>query len=213
MTHSDIERRHLVDRYLLRKLPPEEEIAFAQHYIGCRHCLRELENSRKAIDNILRARGAAAPIPRTHRHRFLMLPLPVWGLAAALAGVGVFVSSSRPGAGPSPAAGPGPLVVTLETYRASAVGARLKAPPGGTFWMRLDRRGLAEFPLYSVSLVGENGETVWSGPGEPAPDPDFLQARVEAASVSPGVYWVRLAGQGPDAESPLLREYSMLVEP
>lgn len=65
MTHDFIDEHQIVDRYLMNRLSAEEAARFEEHYLGCQHCLDQLELAeslqrgfkRAAVDD---AKGAAA---------------------------------------------------------------------------------------------------------------------------------------------------------
>lgn len=46
MDHAYIEEHNLIDRYYQGRLPPEEEISFEEHFVGCPGCLQQLEVAR-----------------------------------------------------------------------------------------------------------------------------------------------------------------------
>ncbi len=55
VNHHQIEESNIVDRYLLGRLPPEEQTQFEEHFVDCQECLDRLETSA----NFRRAAKAA----------------------------------------------------------------------------------------------------------------------------------------------------------
>jgi hypothetical protein len=230
MTHSQIEAQEIIELYLLQRLTAEAQAEFEEHFLNCRQCLEKLEGEQESIDAIREActtfpfeagqkRWRASPLWR------FWLPLPMWGAALAL-GVAVVcvmvISRSRPGAPPEVAsqrAGASTRalpVVALESYRSgTATNAAIAAPAAAKpFLLRLDARGLEVYEQYSVAIVGDSGQPVWSGKGGIArADHDWLEARVEQAPLRPGNYWVRVSGSRAGGAAELLREYSLVVGP
>jgi anti-sigma factor RsiW len=47
MDHEDIEAGNLVERYVLGRLPVDEQIRFEEHFAGCPACIEELEMARE----------------------------------------------------------------------------------------------------------------------------------------------------------------------
>jgi len=52
MNHDQIEKDEIVERYLLRKLSPDEEKLFEEHFFGCDHCFIAVKETEKAIFGI-----------------------------------------------------------------------------------------------------------------------------------------------------------------
>ncbi len=224
MTHAEIEQHDLVDRYLLRKLPAEVEVAFTEHYLGCRTCVQKLEAGRKLLEVLENAEPPPKPAANEKGWvRGWWLPQPAWGVAAALAALALYVNLSRPAApGLVPSSGeqvprsgaPAP-VLELRTYRAAdepgpALGA---AEAAGGFWLQMDLRALDAYSSYAVEVVAETGPTAWSGRGAPGEQRDQLRVRVDGSRLEPGPYWVRLSGLTADGSPRLLREYALEVRP
>jgi hypothetical protein len=215
MTHTQIEEQDIVDRYLLKRLTPEVEAEFEEHYLGCRHCLNQLENSRETMQAV---RGAGVEEVPARRLPGWLMPVPALGLAAAMAMAVIYVSVRRPAPAPveprasaPPAAARAP-VIELQSYRSGQDRpATVRADAG--FTLRLDLRGLAAYESYRVEIVGEAGEPAWRQDRVAASGPERLEVRVEPARLQPGAYWVRLTGAGAAGRAELLREYSLLVAP
>ncbi len=47
MDHREIEADNLVERYVLGRLPVDEQVRFEQHFAGCQACVEELEMARE----------------------------------------------------------------------------------------------------------------------------------------------------------------------
>jgi hypothetical protein len=206
MTHAEIERAELAERYLLRRLTAREEAEFEEHYLECEQCRERLEQERPLLGELQQAGAAWLEAPRP-QPRVWFLPAPAWGLAAALGAAAVYVSVILPVRTPRPAAVQTAElrlpVVELSVFRAGgAEAARL--PAGGPFAVRLDARGLAAGSDYSLEIASEAGDPVWTLPGI-AVAADRAEAQVTRA-LAPGRYWVRLAKQGR-----LVREYELRV--
>jgi len=63
MDHNKIKRENLIERYILRKLSPEEARVFEEHYFGCDECFEAVKETEKAIVAIKDAarRGVLTP--------------------------------------------------------------------------------------------------------------------------------------------------------
>ena len=211
MTHSQIERHDIVDRYLAGRLGPEVQTEFEDHFLACPHCVGRLEQDRGPIAAILEACAAEHSEPGGREAWFISLPvsMPAWGLGAALAGVTLLaILGLRPASPPkariersSPDSLP---VVELAAYRAG-VGAGSKIPAAVAqkpFLLRLDLRGLGPREAYQVTIVTESNELVWSGTAARTGD-QWLEVPIRGAHLAQGVFFVRLAG---------VREYALVVE-
>jgi len=227
MNHQQIEEEDIIDRYLIRDLPPELEIEFEDHFLGCEQCGGELERSQEAISLIAEAHAAEqfAPLPRQpERKSALWASLPALGMALAVGVAAIFVSLSGTPKAPNrqtsdqrparPAVSqPSLTVVQLESYRSGesagqAIGAAAVAQP---FLLRLDLRGVPAYAQYSVRIVGDAGDLVWSREGIENRQGDWLEALVDGAHLERGGYWVRLFGLQTGADPVLLREYALPV--
>ncbi len=81
MDHTYIEQHHIVDRYVMAKLPVDEAADFEEHYLGCPVCLAELERAKVMTAAFRRAAGeGAARMAAGYR--------PAPAAALALAGLG-----------------------------------------------------------------------------------------------------------------------------
>ena len=68
MEHSYIEERRVIDRYLMKQLPHDEEIRFEDHYVHCQECLDRLELAEKLQRGFKRAAaGDAAKVAAAQR--------------------------------------------------------------------------------------------------------------------------------------------------
>ncbi|HYM13448.1 MAG TPA: hypothetical protein VEU62_22100 [Bryobacterales bacterium] len=228
MTHSQIEAQEIIELYLLKRLAGEVQAEFEEHFLSCPECLEQLEGEQESIDTI-RETCAAFPFDvggkRSRAWRF-WLPVPAWGAALAVGVVALCVIvvsrprlGDRAGMASHSAAIPAPAValpvVTLESSRGgaaanAAIAASTAARP---FLLHLDARGLQPYEQYSVVLVGDSGQPVWSGGGMARADHDWIEARVEQAPLAPGNYWVRVSGSRQGGAAQLLREYSLVVGP
>lgn len=231
MIHSQMEAQEIIELYLLGRLTPEAQSEFEEHFLSCPECLVKLEEEHDSIDAIREACAAVPFEPAEKRSRAsarwrFWLPLPAWGAALALGAAVVCVTViSRPrpdvppgqashrAASPAPAALP---VVALESYRdGTAAGVAIAVPVAARpFLLRLDARGLEPYEKYSVAIVDDSGQPVWSGDGAMArTSGDSIEARVEQIPLRPGSYWVRVHGSRPSGAAKLLREYSLAVRP
>ncbi|RMH21776.1 MAG: hypothetical protein D6696_05070 [Acidobacteria bacterium] len=97
MDHDYIAEQHLVDRYLMNRLPEDEARRFEEHYVSCRQCLDQLELAEKfqrglrraACEDAARVAAAArlgllARLARAPRAMLATLALLVALLPAAL---------------------------------------------------------------------------------------------------------------------------------
>ena len=57
MNHIDIEEQHVIDLYLMGKLPAEEAARFEEHYLSCPECLDRLEQAESLQRGFKRAAG------------------------------------------------------------------------------------------------------------------------------------------------------------
>lgn len=228
MNHQQIEEEDIIDRYLIRKLPPELESEFEDHFLNCPECTDKLERSREAVFLLAESRAAEHPAAaRTQpgKEPSLLIPLPAWGLALALSVVAIFISMNRTPVGPEREArranadqaapaqvAPAP-VVQLDSYRAGdgSVPVINEAIAAKAFRLRLDLRGVPAYEQYSVQIVGDTGALVWSLEGLERRESEWLESPVEDARLAPGSYWVRLFGWRAGAEHELLREYGLTV--
>jgi hypothetical protein len=208
MNHEQIERQDVVERYLLRRLPPEEAQDFEEHYLGCAECCERIREERQIITDIQRACSGWSR--RKGQRRFWTLPAPAMGLAAALAAAAVYLSVMTPTVvqrreAPAAQSAALPLpVVELTTYRAGETAGQAKA--GAPFRLRLDLRGLAAAGECSIEVVRESGEAAWSRSGVAR---TAEQTEVDLRNGLPsGAYWVRVSSEGR-----LLREFGLRVEP
>jgi hypothetical protein len=205
MTHTEIERGDLVERYLLRRLTAREEAEFEEHYLECPECRERLAQERPLLVELQQAGTAWLEAPRPERRTAWFRPAPVWGLAAAFGAAAVYVSVILPVRPPRPAvvqtAELRLPVVELSVFRAGG-GEAARAKAGEPFMVRLDARGLAEGSDYALEIASESGDPVWNQtPVSVAAD----RAQVQVTQpLAPGRYWVRLARQGR-----LVREYEL----
>lgn len=232
MDHRQIEEEDIIDRYLIGKLHPELEGEFEEHFLACPECIGELESSRQTVSLLRDAhagRYAASGQKHSQPQRAFWIPLPALGMALVLSAVAVFISASRmPHAldkyaldqeatrpdGLGQAAGSsGSQVVQLESNRSGegSTQAISAAAAAQAFRLRLDLRGVPAYEQYSMRIVGDAGDLVWSREGIEDRQGDWLEAPVNGAHLEPGVYWVRLFGSRPGTEPGLLREYALRV--
>ncbi len=205
MTHAEIERVDVVERYLLRRLSAQEEAEFEEHYLVCGECREKVRQDQPLVGMLVRACADWRYAPPRPRRWFQ--PAPAWGLAAALGAAAVFVIVALP---PSQVRTPPVLtaalelpVVELTAYRAGGdpIG---RAMPGGPFVLRLDTRGLTAEPDYALEIVGESGGQVWTNPSVRWKG---TQAEVRVSTgLAAGLYWVRLS-----RGDRLVREYPLPV--
>ncbi len=89
MDHAAIAEHQVVDRYLMGRLPREEEERFERHYLSCPQCLEQLEVGEQMLDGLRHA--AARDVERAGVASALMVALsrlgswrlPMAALAAA----------------------------------------------------------------------------------------------------------------------------------
>lgn len=203
MTHAEIERGEVVERYVLRRLSAREEAEFEEHYLVCEDCREKVRQDEPLVEMLQRACGDWTYAPRRRRRWFL--PAPAWGLAAAVGAAAVFVIVALPPAQvrtPALQTAALPLpVVELSAYRAGGE-PQQRVSPSGPFVLRLDARGLTAGPDYSLEIVDESGGQVWTQPGIRW---EATQAEVRVTrGLAPGLYWVRLSRNGT-----LAREYQL----
>jgi anti-sigma factor RsiW len=209
MTHAQIERDEMIEKYLLRRLSPDEEAAFEEHYLGCQACQNRLREERRVIEGIRRASKDWQKRP--HPRRQWLVPAPAWGVAA-LAAAALYVSVVLPpsvlripGRQPAPVAVASLTTVELHTYRTGGSEAA-RASANRDFLMRLDVQGAPAARDYAVEIVGETGESLWTRAGLRAAG-QWVEAPVQGG-LPAGRHLVRLSSQGR-----LLREYALRVEP
>jgi Putative zinc-finger len=101
MDHHYIEQQNISDRYLLRKLPPEERARFEEHFFDCRECLDRLETTEDfrgalravAIEDAARSFSHAGLYARISRMVRIFRIVKInrlsgaWRLAALLAAI------------------------------------------------------------------------------------------------------------------------------
>jgi len=203
MTHAEIERGHVVERYVLRRLSAREEAEFEEHYLVCGECRERVSQDQPLVGMLVSACADWTYAPRRPRRWFL--PAQAWGLAAALGAAAVFVIVALPPARvrtPAVQTAAQELpVVELSAYRAGSDPLE-RVKPGEPFGLRLDTRGLAAGTDYLVEIVGESGGQVWSQPGVRW---EGVQAELRVTTgLASGLYWVRLSRNGT-----LAREYQL----
>jgi anti-sigma factor RsiW len=49
MTHQEIEEKEIIERYVRHKLPPEERLAFQEHYFSCDECFERAQMEARFI--------------------------------------------------------------------------------------------------------------------------------------------------------------------
>jgi hypothetical protein len=87
MTHQEIQDREIIERYVRRRLAPDERRAFQEHYFECDECFERVQTAarfvaavRQASRKGLLAEGEAEPQPW-----WASLFTPAFGFAAAAA--------------------------------------------------------------------------------------------------------------------------------
>jgi len=204
MTHEEIERGEVIERYLLRKLTPHEEAEFEEHYLSCSECRERQVAERPVLWMIQKACEASARA--TREPRSLSMSAPAWGLAAALGAAAVYVSVVLPPKGTVVQTAAVRLpVVELTVYRASeSVAGRARASQ--PFVLRLDGRGLPVGSDYAVAIVTESGGQIWK---ESAVRLEAEKAEVRVTQgLAAGLYFVRLV-----SGERILREYALRIDP
>jgi hypothetical protein len=203
MTHAEIERGEVVERYVLRRLSAREEAEFEEHYLVCEDCREKVRQDEPLVEMLRSACADWTYAPRRPRRWFL--PSPAWGLAAAVGAAAVFVIVALP---PAPVRNPATQtaalqlpVVELSAYRAGG-DSQQRVNPSEPFLLRLDTRGLTAGPDYALEIVDESGDQVWT---HPSVRQEATQAEVRVIrGLAPGLYWVRLSRNGT-----LAREYQL----
>lgn len=106
MNHDYIKKFHLVDQYLLGKLPTAEAEEFEDHFIDCAECGEQLNITRSFIDDLKDLAVQETLFPRARPAREIrrwhfqkLLPLPSWAIVACcfvvVAGVFAFFTFRR----------------------------------------------------------------------------------------------------------------------
>jgi hypothetical protein len=227
MDHQQIAEADIIDRYLIENLHPELEAEFEAHFLACPECIAELESSRQTV-SLLREAHAGRYVASGQKHpkprRDFWIPLPALGMALALGAIAIFISANRmpqapngqtvtPGRPLPVASQPSLTVVQLESNRSGEgpTQAISAAAAAQAFRLRLYLRGVPAYEQYSMRIVSDSGELVWSREGIENRQADWLEAPVNGAHLEPGVYWVRLFGLLTGTEPVLLREYALTV--
>jgi len=69
LNHKKIEEDEIIERYVMRRLSPEETEAFEEHLFGCGECFEKVKLTEKAISGIREA--AKQGLLEEKRHRSL----------------------------------------------------------------------------------------------------------------------------------------------
>jgi len=79
MDHSERDRNHTAERYLLDLLPPDERAAFEEHFVGCADCIAAIERAEALQDgmSVVAAEEAAKP---NHPKKSLRRRIGEWSL-------------------------------------------------------------------------------------------------------------------------------------
>ncbi len=220
LDHTTIEKEQLVDRYLMGRLPREEEERFERHYLSCQRCLDQLELGEKMLgglrqataEDVERAGVAAALALAFRRLGRWRAPLAALVAAALLLPSGLLYRRLQQVGGEltglraelhSPRVNL-PLL-TLSPRRGDAAGAepshhlRLGAEPGSiVLALELD---LPSGAAYRAVLLDSAGEVRWQAVDLLADGAGNLVLSLPTAFFPPGDHLLRI--EDPASHQPL----------
>jgi len=214
MQHPYIEEHNFVERYLTKRLNPEERAAFEEHFIDCPDCLDAIEFAQSLSDGIkLVAAEPAAPPKRSLWATFREAAF--WrGAALAAACVLVLllpvavlverriddVQSRYAGELQANAAirrqlerGPSVFLLT-ETRGVGSAVANVPLPASPALLVFSIERDMTAYRAYRVTLLDAGGQTVWQNDRIEPNSPDALGLSFLSSLLRPGEYTIRLDG-------------------
>ncbi len=235
MQHSRIDAENFVDRYLVGRLPPEDEELFEEHLFACAECLEKVqagEQMRRGLQEV--AAGEVARIAMAERvrslgilawlrHRsagqlaglaslalaFVVLPVLVVRQQAEIAQLRSQAEAPDPGRGAEPS---GDFrVISLGVTRSAAAEAVVIRRSPKTVLLSVELEGtLAD--RYRVTLYDESGELLWSGEGLEPSLYDSLLVSLPPEFLAPGEVRLRVEAEAGDG-SEMPPELRLRVEP
>lgn len=219
MDHGRIVELALVERYLDGDLPPEEEIRFESHFMGCAECQEELMLERglrrgmrslateESVRGVARA-GIVAWLTRRGwavRAGLMLLLLVVVALPSAW-----LLVEQRTGSAVST-----PSVVLLAAYRgdltAEPVRLDLADAEGPSVLLAVDPGADPGFVSYGLTLADAEGRPVVQRAGLRPTTLEVLMLQVPTDLLSAGEYRLRLDGTSSDGRTVELAVYRLRV--
>lgn len=200
MGHEEIEADNLVERYVLGRLPPDEQVRFEEHFAGCRACVEQLELAGELNAGIREAAGEDTRLvigggvaALLARHRRWITPFAIVFLA--LPAVWLAIQNQRLRGDLTDLQRPLANVPTflLAVARDAATPVPTLEVPAGQPWLTLSVEVLsieAELGVESYTAVLEDvaGRVLW---WEEALEPnlwDVLLVTLPRALLPPGEY-------------------------
>jgi anti-sigma factor RsiW len=196
MNHEQIEREHVVDRYVLGRLSPTDAERFEEHYLSCPACLEQIELTER-----LRAVATQAAVVEASRPRAASwasfgakktpLLLAAALLLAALAPAYLWwrTGAARPEANA--------LVLTLAAVRGGGAADQEvqlgEGTPSVVLSLELEGAGTARYR----AVVARDGRELWRSDDLRPSAQETLVVTLPAALLAPGEYRVDIAEAAP----------------
>ncbi len=223
LDHATIDEEQLVDRYLMGRLPREEEERFERHYLSCPRCLEQLELGENLLSGLRHAAaqdveraGLAAALQLAFR-RLGRWRLPLAALVAAglLLPSGLFYRQLQQASGElsrlraersSPQVNLPLLTLSPRRGDDAEPSHHLRLPAGsGTIVLALEL-DLPSGTVHSAVLLDAAGRPRWRGDGLLADPSGNLVLSFPTAYFPPGDHLLRIedpASGQPRARFPL----------
>lgn len=206
MDHQYIEEHNLIERYVLGRLPVEDQVRFEEHFADCSACLDALElagdfntalrtvvadDARRAVGT-----GIAALLIRWLRGPRAAVLLGALMVVMALPALWLVVENQRLAGDLEglrrPRAEVPSFLLTLSRDDAAPVPSL--AVPAGQTWLMLAIEADDEFAHYGMTLKDDAGGIRWRGEGLEPTLWGVLQLTLAADFLSPGLYRLELEG-------------------
>jgi hypothetical protein len=205
MSHEEALDLNAVELYVLKELPPEEELRFEEHYFACRECAR-------AVAVVQTLASAAPPLAQPWWRR-LAFPVLIPATAALLAIAAFQTFHSIPYLEAQLAALSAPQANTAITAHPVQLGAEGGEPiktPSVTIELNLPVGAASAF--YRVEILGEGKIPV--SQVIPAPEGSRLSLHVMSLTLGHGSFNVLVYGLAmPDSkDGPQIGQYQFKIQ-
>jgi len=205
MSHEEAIDLNAVEMYVLKDLPPEEELRFEEHYFACQECARAV-----AVEQTL---TSVAPPKAQPWWRRLAFPVLIPATAALLAVAAFQTFHSIPSLEAQLAALSAPQANTAITAHPVQLGTQsgesIKTP---SVTVELNLPVGAASPFYRVELLGEGKPPV--SQVIPAPEGSRLSLHVTSQTLGRGSFNVLVYGLAmPDSrDGPQIGQYQFKIQ-
>lgn len=219
MDHEEIAADNFVERYVLGRLPVDEQVRFEEHFAGCHACVEQLELARELHTGIREAAaqdvrlvlggGLAAVLARRRRW---IAPLAVVLLALPAVWLAVLSQNPRGDLMDSPRPLANVPTFLLEVARDDAEPVPVLEVPADSAWLALSIEAEPGVKSYGATLEDAAGRTLWQ---EEALEPnlwDVLLVTLPRAFLPPGEYRLVLAAADGDTVGEPAVTYPFRIE-